>query len=100
MQGMPTMDNRMHLRQIFKYSWIASFATQTPTTPVSPYAVNGVDNDGGSVYSSESTGDDRLDPGLRTRPDNVSVRDDEDYSRRVLGVRNMPDGVSLASRES
>jgi hypothetical protein len=42
-----------------------------------------------SVYSSESTGDDRLDPGLRQRiGDGDSVRDDEDYSRPVLGVRH------------
>lgn len=48
---------------------------------------------GSSLYSSESTGDDRLDPGLRQRlheeVDRASardLRDDEDYSRPVLGV--------------
>jgi hypothetical protein len=46
-----------------------------------------------SLYSSESTGDVRLDPGLRQRlneeVDRASardLRDDEDYSRPVLGV--------------
>ena len=46
-----------------------------------------------SRYSSESIADDRLDPGLRIRlnveADRASVRDlrdDEDYSRPVLGV--------------
>ncbi|KAK7064250.1 hypothetical protein R3P38DRAFT_2823310 [Favolaschia claudopus] len=49
-----------------------------------------------SVYSSESTGDERLNPDLR----NSEMQDSEDYSRRVLGVRNFPDGVSHASAES
>lgn len=45
-----------------------------------------------SAYSSESTGDDRLDPGLRQRAHDdtdgasADLRDDEDYSRPVLGV--------------
>ncbi|KAF8898774.1 hypothetical protein BD779DRAFT_35731 [Infundibulicybe gibba] len=62
---------------------------------------------GSSTYSSDSTGDDRLDPALRRRKheedEGASVndlRDDEDYSRPVLGVRNVPDGASLATRES
>ncbi|KAJ7125605.1 hypothetical protein C8R43DRAFT_1029514 [Mycena crocata] len=46
-----------------------------------------------SVYSSESTGDERLNPALR----NSDIQDSEDYSRRVLGVRNIPDGVSGVS---
>ncbi|KDR84962.1 hypothetical protein GALMADRAFT_218036 [Galerina marginata CBS 339.88] len=55
-----------------------------------------------SVYSTESTGDDRLDPGMRQRlqDDNEStrdLRDEEDYSRPVLGVRNLPDAASLIS---
>jgi hypothetical protein len=50
-----------------------------------------------SVYSSEqSIADDRLDPGLRQRMKNemiessssIGPRDDEDYSRPVLGVRS------------
>ncbi|KAJ6604624.1 hypothetical protein DFH09DRAFT_316231 [Mycena vulgaris] len=48
-----------------------------------------------SVYSSESTGDERLNPALR----NSDIQDSEDYSR-VLGVRNMPDAVSQVSGES
>jgi hypothetical protein len=46
-----------------------------------------------SVYST-STGDDRLDPALRQRLKDETqsafqrdLHDDEDYSRRVLGVR-------------
>lgn len=55
--------------------------------------------------SSDGSSDDRLNPNLRQkimdrrRDERVSedLRDDEDYSRPVLGVRNMPDGASLAS---
>jgi len=58
-----------------------------------------------SIYSSESTGDDRLDPLLRQRLSGGEIaardpRDEEDYSRPVLGVRNMPDGTGTGSRES
>ncbi|KAJ7225540.1 hypothetical protein GGX14DRAFT_489624 [Mycena pura] len=51
---------------------------------------------GSSVYSVESTGDERLNPALR----NSDIQDSEDYTRPVLGVRNVPDGVSQVSRES
>jgi hypothetical protein len=47
-----------------------------------------------SIYSSESTsGDERLDPDLR----NSDIRDDQDYSRRVLGVRSLSFTVILYS---
>ncbi|KAF8640873.1 hypothetical protein AX17_000521 [Amanita inopinata Kibby_2008] len=56
-----------------------------------------------SVYDSEDT-DERLDPNIRQRlgesGDNSSareLRDEEDYSRPVLAVRNLPD---TSSRES
>ncbi|KAG6890427.1 hypothetical protein C0995_008781 [Termitomyces sp. Mi166 len=56
--------------------------------------------------STESIGDDRLDPGLRQRmneeTDSASQRDlkdEEDYSRPVLGVRNLPN-ASEASQEA
>ncbi|PFH54450.1 hypothetical protein AMATHDRAFT_31 [Amanita thiersii Skay4041] len=56
-----------------------------------------------SVYDTEDT-DDRLDPNIRQRlgenGDTASareMRDEEDYSRPVLAVRNLPDA---ASRES
>ncbi|KAF8078652.1 hypothetical protein FPV67DRAFT_1775805 [Lyophyllum atratum] len=59
-----------------------------------------------SVYSADSIGDDRLDPGLRQRmnveADRASERDlkdEEDYSRPVLGVRNLPDTTSQVSQE-
>ncbi|KAG6814056.1 hypothetical protein H0H92_003103 [Tricholoma furcatifolium] len=59
-----------------------------------------------SVYSTESVGDDRLDPNLRQRinveADRASqrdLRDEEDYSRPVLGVRNLPT-ASEVSQES
>ena len=44
-----------------------------------------------SVYSSDNTQDDRLDPGLRQRLQDdghsaMDLRDEEDYSRPVLGV--------------
>ncbi|KAF9044574.1 hypothetical protein BDZ89DRAFT_1099749 [Hymenopellis radicata] len=48
-----------------------------------------------SSYSTQDTGDDRLDPDLRRRlkDDNDAekgdLRDDEDYSRPVLGVRRL-----------
>jgi len=55
-----------------------------------------------SSYSSEGTGDRRLDPNLRQRfQDDADsfgdLRDDKDYSRPVLGVRNMPDASSQVS---
>ncbi|KAF9457072.1 hypothetical protein BDZ94DRAFT_1274176 [Collybia nuda] len=60
-----------------------------------------------SLYSSGSIGDDRLDPGLRQRLQEVvdrasvkDLRDDEDYSRPVLGVRNLPDAAPHSSHES
>lgn len=63
-------------------------------------AENKVDSGASSVYSSESTGDDRLDPGLRHRrheeTDRASTRDlkdEEDYSRPVLGVSIFTSGV-------
>ncbi|KAL0951231.1 hypothetical protein HGRIS_007952 [Hohenbuehelia grisea] len=68
--------------------------------PVAAAALPG--HDGSSVYSSEST-DDRLDPGMRERmgnASNVDIRDEHDYSRPVLGVRNLPDGASHTSRDS
>ncbi|KAJ7630911.1 hypothetical protein FB45DRAFT_551342 [Roridomyces roridus] len=47
-----------------------------------------------SVYSNDSPGDDRLNPALR----NSEIQDSEDYSRPVLGVRNIPDdGASQVS---
>ncbi|KAF9270090.1 hypothetical protein L218DRAFT_12372 [Marasmius fiardii PR-910] len=60
-----------------------------------------------SQYSTESS-DDRLDPGLRQKlldrkreaRASEDLRDEEDYSRPVLGVRNLPDGASLMSRDS
>jgi hypothetical protein len=59
----------------------------------SPPANNQPTNNSSSRYSSESVADDRLDPGLRLRlnveTDRASardLRDDEDYSRPVLGV--------------
>ncbi|CAA7265825.1 unnamed protein product [Cyclocybe aegerita] len=80
--------------------------TQTSSTPASgvPFPTGRpevVRNPTSSVYSSESTGDDRLDPGLRRRIQNDGasthdLRDNEDYSRPVLGVRN-PDAASLIS---
>lgn len=70
----------------------------------SPTTQNSEVNDAtSSLYSSESTGDDRLDPDLRRRlkddsdSDKADLRDDEDYSRPVLGVRNVPDKVSQES---
>lgn len=70
----------------------------------SPTTQNTEGNDAASsVYSSESTGDDRLDPDLRRRlkddsdSDRADLRDNEDYSRPVLGVRNVPDKVSQES---
>ncbi|KAF9229252.1 hypothetical protein BS17DRAFT_689618 [Gyrodon lividus] len=52
-------------------------------------------------YSSDGSADDRLDPGMRRRRSNslgsVHLRDDEDYSRPVLTVRNMPDVQSQHS---
>jgi hypothetical protein len=43
------------------------------------------------MYSSDNTQDDRLDPGLRQRLQDdghsaMDLRDEEDYSRPVLGV--------------
>ena len=43
------------------------------------------------MYSSDNTQDDRLDPGLRQRQQDdghstMDLRDEEDYSRPVLGV--------------
>lgn len=68
-----------------------------------------VRDDASSVYSrSSSSADDRLDPatilkttrgGANGDIDVVSVRDEEDYSRKILGVRNVPDGASLGSRD-
>jgi hypothetical protein len=85
----------------------------SPGPPSSPPPENRRQSTASSVYSSESTGDERLNPALR----NSDIRDSEDYSRRVLGVRetqsslifcpnirlkvrNIPDGVSQVSRES
>jgi len=64
--------------------------------PSSPPPENRRHSSASSVYSSESTGDERLNPALR----NSDIQDSEDYSRRVLGVRNFPDGVSQVSGES
>uniref|UniRef100_A0A8H7XVD7 Uncharacterized protein n=1 Tax=Psilocybe cubensis TaxID=181762 RepID=A0A8H7XVD7_PSICU len=57
-----------------------------------------------SVYSSNSLlVDERLDPGLRLRQrlqrdtSTRDLRDEEDYSRPVLGVRNLPDAASQVS---
>ncbi|PPR05715.1 hypothetical protein CVT26_008956 [Gymnopilus dilepis] len=58
-----------------------------------------------SVYSDddkEDQRDDRLDPGMSRRLDYDAAstrdpKDEEDYSRPVLGVRNLPDSVSLLS---
>ncbi|TFK77126.1 hypothetical protein BDN72DRAFT_830297 [Pluteus cervinus] len=46
--------------------------------------------------------DERLDPGLRNRnqSEESDLKDNEDYSRPVLGVRNLPDGVSQTSHQS
>ncbi|OAX44265.1 hypothetical protein K503DRAFT_679353 [Rhizopogon vinicolor AM-OR11-026] len=52
--------------------------------------------------SSDGSADDRLDPDIRRRTrsdslDSDKLRDDEDYSRPVLTVRNMPDSRSTHS---
>ncbi|KAF8168129.1 hypothetical protein B0H34DRAFT_47630 [Crassisporium funariophilum] len=72
----------------------SSLGHQIPLEPL------GAASAASSVYSSEST-DHRLDPGLRQRlqdeADSIrDLRDEEDYSRPVLGIRNLPD-VSNAS---
>jgi hypothetical protein len=54
--------------------------------PSSPPPENRPHSAASSVYSSESTGDDRVNPALR----NSDIQDSEDYSRRVLGVRLSP----------
>lgn len=74
----------------------ASDASQpliTPTPDPDHPLSDGDGSDAASHYSSESLADDRLDPGLRLRfngeADGTSardLRDDEDYSRPVLGV--------------
>ncbi|KIK96270.1 hypothetical protein PAXRUDRAFT_319722 [Paxillus rubicundulus Ve08.2h10] len=52
-------------------------------------------------YYSDGSADDRLDPGMnRRRSSNsgsIHVRDNEDYSRPVLTIRNIPDGQSQHS---
>lgn len=72
---------------------------RTASPPTSP-VIQPAHTRASSVYSTDSTADDRLIPGLkhRSRNDAASVyssnlRDNEDYSRPVLGVRN-PDNVS------
>jgi len=55
-----------------------------------------------SAYSLDIATDHRLDPNLRQRLQDDAdsfrdLRDEEDYSRPVLGVRNMPDTSSQAS---
>jgi len=60
-----------------------------------------------SVYSSDGTGDDRLDPDLpmRLRPSDAlsvstnNMRDEEDYSRPILGIRNLSDAEQESARE-
>ncbi|KAJ7103557.1 hypothetical protein B0H15DRAFT_812712 [Mycena belliarum] len=64
---------------------------ETDTRPPLPVPPENRRQSTSSVYSSESTGDDRLNPALR----NSEIEDSEDYSR-VLGVRNIPDGVSYS----
>jgi len=63
-----------------------------PDRPSSPSSV---------FYPSEVTGDHRLDPLLHKRfhdaDSSRDLRDEEDYSRPVLGVRNIPDVSSKAS---
>lgn len=68
---------------------------QPGSTPLTPRSA------ASSMYSSESTGDDRLDPGLRHRLKDETqtafagdLRDDEDYSRPVLGVRTFTFAVT------
>lgn len=74
--------------------------------PLPTRGENDVASGASSLYSENSVGDDRLDPGLRQRmnveTDHASerdFRDEEDYSRPVLGVRNLPDAASQVSRE-
>lgn len=55
-----------------------------------------------AINSSDGGADDRLDPEIRrrTRSDSLGsddLKDEEDYSRPVLTVRNMPDGRSINS---
>ncbi|KIJ21780.1 hypothetical protein PAXINDRAFT_165175 [Paxillus involutus ATCC 200175] len=61
---------------------------------------SGLPHDSNGYYSDGST-DGRLDPGMnRRRSSNsgsIHVRDNEDYSRPVLTVRNLPDGQSQHS---
>lgn len=76
-----------------------------PNPTIVATAAPGPGSDTSSEYSnSGDTADDRLDPGLRHRlrheDDDRStrdLRDDQDYSRPVLGVRNLPDGASQHS---
>ncbi|KAG5647957.1 hypothetical protein DXG03_006991 [Asterophora parasitica] len=70
-----------------------SDAGRGPSTIVHPQNISPGDSlpkGGSSVYSADSVGDDRLDPGLRQRLNadtfERDLRDDEDYSRPVLGV--------------
>jgi len=84
----------------------------SPTVPLEPLAKNAEQNkeevlpresERSSAYDSEDT-DKRLDPNIRQRlesgGDNASareLRDEEDYSRPVLQVRNLPDATSHES---
>ncbi|KAJ7492645.1 hypothetical protein FB451DRAFT_1219120 [Mycena latifolia] len=79
----PSRPTKNPKREADRRSQIAAAA------PPSPRLENRRRSTSSSVYSSESTGDERLNPALR----NGDIQDSEDYSR-VLGVRNIPDGVS------
>lgn len=68
-------------------------AHSVPPIPRAGPVENVVHSGASSVYSTESAGDDRLDPGLRQRLKDEAesaftrdLRDDKDYSRPVLGV--------------
>jgi hypothetical protein len=63
----------------------------SPVAPsVAPDVSRGKSVGSSSVYSSESTGDDRLDPGLRQKQksdgEDSDLEDNKDYSRPVLAV--------------
>lgn len=82
---------------------LASFYQNNPQPPVPPprnpmRLLDRNQESSALLEPAPDSTDDRLDPNIRTRT-LIDLRDDEDYSRPVLGIRNLPDDKSLTSRE-